>query len=193
MVDKTNIVRSSTTSFLMPLWCWKGILLVMLTATPLAGLAVMPPYAEAKAALKRIEISAQQRAEAPIVLRLKVSSSANRKLQRNQCPDTEIWSAKAKIIDVIRGEMDRNDAIKIEYQRDIFRCPSPVHEELPMLNKGDIIEAYLTCNKHHCQPVAGPMSFMPENEFQTELNHRQQEERRHEVVVNETTPVENSR
>lgn len=139
------------------------------------SLAVLPPQYESRNALGRIETAAQQRSDAPVVARLKVLKTKVKTAENNRCPSQETWKVKAEVLSVTRGPLKADQTITLNYTRTLYYCPGPIREEVPALDKGAEVEAYLACDGKKCEPAAGAMSFEGESDFAKERESRKAE------------------
>ena len=141
--------------------------------------AVMPPAAEARAALARINSAAAQRDAATHVLRMQVLKVHVQRIEGDHCPSVESWNVDARVVSTTRGTLSSGQAIQLQYAVEHYRCPGPVQESWPALQQGEDIAAFLDCNGSHCQPAAGPMSFLSEVDFAQERSRREAEVQRY--------------
>ena len=137
-----------------------------------ASYAVMPPEAEARAALARIERMAAMRAEAPEKLRVQIQSATAERVDGNLCPAVETWTVEATVVSLERGTAAPGQRLHLYYEVEHYRCPGPVREHWPTLQADTEIDALLTCEGEQCEPAAGPMSFMSDSAFATEHARR---------------------
>jgi hypothetical protein len=149
-------------------------LLLLVTIGLLSGpaLAVMPPYYEALAAQERITAAAKGRSDAPDVLTLVVIDAKRKSSAGNNCPTTEMWEVRGRVVQALKGRKAGGEKIMLRYTRSVWACPGPIREELPALRAGEAVEAYLLCEKSTCRPAAGALSFMAEASFQAEAQRR---------------------
>lgn len=152
-----------------------GALTVGLVVASPAGLAVMPPDAEARSALQRMENSAQQRAQASDVLLLRVLQVHSSRPQAIGCPAREMWELEAEVIQVMRGQLQQGMTVHVRHVWQHFDCPGPIREAIPALAPGMETEAFLACDERgSCTPAADAMSFMSATEFTRVWGRRKQ-------------------
>lgn len=148
-----------------------------------ASYAVMPPEAEARAALERIERMAVLRAEAPEQLRVQIQSVSAQRVDGNLCPAVENWTIIATVMSSERGAAVPGQTVRLHYEVEHYRCPGPVREHWPMLQTGMEIDALLRCDSDQCEPAAGPMSFLSAPAFAAEHARRVDEVKRYAPIV----------
>lgn len=141
--------------------------------------AVMPPAAEAHAALSRIERMAALRAQAPEHVKLHIQSASAQRVEGDFCPAVETWTVEAIVISRSRGSIEPGQALRLHYEVEHYRCPGPVREHWPALQSGTELDALLHCNAGRCEPAAGPMSFMTDAAFAEEHARRAEEVKRY--------------
>lgn len=140
--------------------------------------AVMPPEAEARAAQGRLLAAAQQRGQSTDVLRLSVTDVTQLGTEGDGCPTTERWEVRATVQEVLKGPAKAGTPVVLRYERAAWRCPGPVREELPVLQTGQVLDAYLYCEGVRCVPSSGALSFLSEGAFQAEAARRADQLRR---------------
>ncbi|TXH88688.1 MAG: hypothetical protein E6Q78_10020 [Rhodoferax sp.] len=138
--------------------------------------AVMPPYHEALAALNRVMEFQTLRSRADHVVNLEVTNAQFSRIIGNQCPSREDWVIEAKVISIVRGEIAPGNTLRIQYTRNLYRCPGPIREEIPELKLGQRVEAYLNCQTNqNCVPAALAGSFVDEVTLQALVVKRRED------------------
>lgn len=146
-------------------------MLLMALADPVP--AVMPPHNEARAALRRIEEAEKSRAQAPDVLRLKITRLVITEEAFDRCPSLQKWDMEAQVVSISRGQLQVGAMVHLHHTWERYDCPGPVREPIPSLSADKETEAFLNCQANAiCTPAAGAMSFMPSHEFENELDRR---------------------
>lgn len=148
--------------------------LMALAALPVR--AVMSPYHEALAALNRVVEFQALRSQADHIVNLEVTNAQLSRTIGNQCPSREDWDIEAKVISSVRGKIAPGNTLRIQYSRNLYRCPGPINEEIPELKLGQRVEAYLKCQTNlNCVPAALAGSFIDEATLQALIVKRRED------------------
>lgn len=147
---------------------------IAFTAFPALG--VMPPYYEAKAALERASEYQTLRSEAPYAMEIEVTKAQVNRTTGDQCPSREDWDIEARVLSSIRGTATPGNIVRIQYTRNMYRCPGPIREEIPALAVGQRTEAYLNCQSYQlCVPAARAASFTSDSTWRTQVIERRED------------------
>lgn len=144
--------------------------------TTFPALGVMPPYYEAKAALERVAEYQTLRSEAAYAMDIEVTKAQVKRTVGNQCPSQEDWDIEARVISSKRGTATPGSMVRIQYTRNVYRCPGPIREEIPVLAVGQRVEAYLNCQSDLlCVPAARAASFTDNATLRAQVVERRED------------------
>lgn len=150
-----------------------GIAIGLLIGLVAPSFAVMPPHAEARAAVRRIEAAEKSRTQAQDIVQLKIIRLDISEKDFPGCPSLQRWDMEAQVVNVTEGKLKAGETIRLSYVWERYECPGPVRERIPILSAGMETAAYLNCQPEGlCVPAASEMSYMSSDEFAKELQKR---------------------
>ena len=137
--------------------------------------AALPPDSQARVTIELLEKATQARLAAKVLIEVEVNNVSATFYKNNDCPQETVWHVDANVKSVARGSFSVGDVIQLNYSTHNYICPGPFNFEPSSLSRGQVVNAYLTCDALQCKLAAGAWSFTSEQDFLAQMTRAQDE------------------